>query len=68
VGANIVGLRRRGFTAEAISRINESLKLWSRTDVQRDQCLTEIESLHGDVKEVQTLLTFIRNSKAGVAR
>ncbi len=33
-GANIVGLRRRGFSAERIQKINEAIKLWTRPDIQ----------------------------------
>ena len=43
-GANIVGLRRRGFKAETIQKINEAIKLWVRPDVQKEQTLLEIES------------------------
>jgi UDP-N-acetylglucosamine acyltransferase len=67
-GANIVGLRRRGFTAETISKINEAIKLWIRPDVQKEQCLLEIESQYGEIKEIQQMLSFIRTSEAGVVR
>ncbi len=67
-GANIVGLRRRGFSAEIIQKINETIKLWSRTDVQKEQCLLEIESQYGDHKEIQQFVSFIRESETGVAR
>jgi UDP-N-acetylglucosamine acyltransferase len=67
-GANIVGLRRRGFSAETITKINEALKLWVRPDVQREQCLLEIESQYGDSAEIQTLILFIRSSESGVVR
>jgi len=67
-GANIVGLRRKGFSAEVITKINESIKLWSRSDVQKDQCLMEIESQYGEVPEIQKFLTFIRKSEVGVVR
>lgn len=67
-GANIVGLRRRGFTADTISRINEAIKLWSRTDVEKERCLLEIESQYGEYPEVQAFVTFIRKSESGVTR
>jgi UDP-N-acetylglucosamine acyltransferase len=67
-GANIVGLRRRGFSAETIQKINEALKLWARPDVQKDQCLLEIESQYGELPEIRRLVTFIRQSEAGVVR
>jgi UDP-N-acetylglucosamine acyltransferase len=67
-GVNIVGLKRRGFATETIQKINEAMKLWMRTDVQKEQCLLEIESQYGELAEVKQLLNFLRNSKMGSAR
>lgn len=67
-GTNIVGLRRRGIPAETISVINESIKLWMRSDVEKERCLLEIESQYGDKAEIQKLVSFIRNSQYGTAR
>lgn len=67
-GANIVGLRRRGVKAETISKINEAIKLWTRPDVQKEQCLLEIEHQYGEFPEIQQFVAFIRNSENGVAR
>lgn len=67
-GANIVGMRRRGFPAETITQLNEALKLWGRSEVNKDQCLLEIESQFGEVAEVQELVTFIRESRSGVIK
>lgn len=64
-GANIVGLRRRGYKAEVITKINESIKLWKRQDVAKEQCLLEIESQYGESPEVMQFLTFIRESENG---
>jgi UDP-N-acetylglucosamine acyltransferase len=67
-GANIVGLRRRGFSAETIQKINEAIKLWARPDVQKEQCLLEIESQYGEYPEILNFVSFIRKSETGVAR
>ena len=67
-GANIVGLRRRGYKAEVIQIINETIKLWARSDVQKDQCLLEIESQYGEYPEVQSFIRFIKKSDQGVVR
>ena len=67
-GANIVGLRRRGFSADTISMINEAIKLWTRPDVQKEQCLYEIEAQFGEVSEIKDFLRFIRDSKAGAIK
>lgn len=67
-GANIVGLRRRGLTADIILKINEAIKLWTRPDVQKEQCLAEIDAQFGEVPEIQQFVSFIRKSDAGVVR
>lgn len=67
-GANIVGLRRRGFSADTIQKINEAIKLWSRPDIQKEQCLLEIESQYGEYPEIQNFVSFIRKSEYGVVR
>ncbi|MCC7440349.1 MAG: acyl-ACP--UDP-N-acetylglucosamine O-acyltransferase [Bdellovibrionales bacterium] len=67
-GANIVGLRRRGFPVETIQKINEAIKLWMREDVKKEQCLLEIESQYGELSEVKQFLEFIRKSEGGVVR
>jgi UDP-N-acetylglucosamine acyltransferase len=67
-GANIVGLKRRGYATETIQKINEAIKLWTRPEVQKEQCLLEIESQYGDCAEVQKFIGFIRASEMGVVR
>jgi UDP-N-acetylglucosamine acyltransferase len=67
-GANIVGLRRRGMTADVIQKINEAIKLWMRPDVQKEQCLLEIESQYGEFAEIQRLVKFIRDSETGISK
>lgn len=67
-GANIVGLRRRGIPADTIQKINEAIKLWMRPDVQKEQCLLEIESQYGEYDEIKRFISFIRASEIGVVR
>lgn len=67
-GSNIVGLRRRGVPAETIQKINEAIKLWSRPEVPKEQCLLEIESQYGEYKEIQQFVSFVRSSEIGVLR
>jgi UDP-N-acetylglucosamine acyltransferase len=67
-GANIVGLRRRGVSSDIIQKINEAIKLWMRPEVQKEQCLLEIESQYGEFEEIQKLVKFIRASETGIAK
>jgi UDP-N-acetylglucosamine acyltransferase len=65
-GVNGLGLRRRGFSAEAIA----ALRLAFRALVQRDRPLAEtlarLESDGPHTDEVRTVLEFVRSSKRGV--
>jgi UDP-N-acetylglucosamine acyltransferase len=67
-GANIIGLRRKGYKADAITAINESIKLWKRQDVMKEQCLLEMETQYGEFPEVKQLITFIRKSENGCVK
>jgi UDP-N-acetylglucosamine acyltransferase len=67
-GCNIVGLRRHGLASDVIQKINEAIKLWNRPDVQKEQCLLEIESQYGELGEIQKFVAFIRASDTGVVR
>ncbi len=67
-GANIVGLRRRGYPAEVISKINDAIKLWARSDVQKEQCLAEIDAQYSEIPAIQQFVAFIRKSETGVVR
>ena len=67
-GANIVGLRRRGFAADTISKLNEAIKLWIRPDVEKERCLLEIESQYGEYPDIQRFVGFIRESEKGTTR
>ncbi|MBN21989.1 MAG: UDP-N-acetylglucosamine O-acyltransferase [Bdellovibrionaceae bacterium] len=67
-GANIVGLRRRGFEVETIQKINEAIKLWVRPDVTKEQCLLEIESQYSGIPEIDHFVKFIRDSRSGVVK
>lgn len=67
-GANIVGLRRRGFSAETIHTINEAIKLWGRADIEKELCLQEISAQYGETPEIQQFISFIRASKSGAVK
>jgi UDP-N-acetylglucosamine acyltransferase len=67
-GANLVGLRRKGFKNDSIRAINEALKIWKESDLQKEECLNRIETEFGSFDDVKTLVHFIRNSKNGCLR
>lgn len=67
-GANLVGLKRRGFTPDTVRSIHEALKMWAKSENQRDVCIGEIEARLGHCEEVRQLIDFIKKSETGVIR
>jgi UDP-N-acetylglucosamine acyltransferase len=64
---NVVGLKRSGFTAEAIEAITEAFKLiHNRQPIAG--VLAEVEEKYPEQKEVQIMLNFYRTSERGVYR
>ncbi len=66
LGPNIVGLQRRGFSAEARSALKDAYKLLYREGLNRSQALERIKYEVPDLPEVKTLVDFFANSKRGV--
>jgi UDP-N-acetylglucosamine acyltransferase len=63
-GLNIVGLRRHGFTSEAIIALKQAYRLLYRSALPRQEALARIEAL--GTPETQHLVNFIRSSKRGI--
>lgn len=72
VGINAEGLKRRGFSAEAIAALKEGYKIVYRRGLTLDQAreqLIERQRLDADsVPVIETLLTFLDNSSRGIIR
>ena len=66
LGPNIVGLQRRGFSAEVRSALKEAYKLIYREGLNRTQALERIKYEVPDLPEVKTLVDFYHNSTRGV--
>jgi UDP-N-acetylglucosamine acyltransferase len=65
-GVNVVGLRRRGFEAEAIQALRQAYRLLVRGGVPLAEALRQLEAEGGRTAEVQAVVEFIRTSKRGV--
>ena len=64
-GLNVVGLRRRDFTNDAIKALKDAYRLIYQSDLLRNQALEKIEE---DIRhpEVKAVVDFYRNSQRGV--
>ncbi len=68
-GLNLVGLKRRGFSAEVISALQEVNKMFfkDKTD-EKEIALQKIEKLFSHLPEVQHFVDFARSSQKGMYR
>ncbi len=65
---NTEGLRRRGFSAEAIGNIRRAFKILYRQGLTLDLALQRLEQMLSDTPEVQVLIDSIRASERGIVR
>jgi UDP-N-acetylglucosamine acyltransferase len=66
-GVNVVGLRRAGFSREAIAALRQAFRILFYRRVNLAQALTRVEAEVPPTPEVTHLLEFIRSSTRGVA-
>lgn len=66
VGPNMVGLQRRGVSAETRTALKEAFRLIYREGLNRSQALDRIKYEVADGPEVQHLVEFFRQSTRGV--
>lgn len=67
-GLNLRGLKRRGFSAQAIEALKQAYKLLYRSGLTLDRALTEIDALAARCPEVAELAAFVRASERGIIR
>jgi UDP-N-acetylglucosamine acyltransferase len=65
VGPNIVGLQRRGFSAEVRSALKEAFRLLYREGLNRSQALERIKYEVDDLPEIRQLVQFYAESQRG---
>ena len=66
IGPNIVGLKRRGFSREAIAALKEAFRFIYHSGLNRSQALERVENDVDPTDEVRELVEFYRNSTRGV--
>jgi len=65
-GLNLVGLRRRGFSAESIAALKQAFRRLAAPSVPLAEALRRIESEGALTDEVRTLVAFVRSAERGV--
>ena len=65
-GLNIVGLKRRGFSARAIELLDTAFRILYRSNLNVSQAVARIKEEVEPIPEVKKVLDFIANSKRGI--
>jgi len=67
-GLNLIGLKRRGFTEEAINNLKKAYKTLFFADLKLPDAIKRIRGEIADCPEVENLLSFIERSQRGICR
>lgn len=67
-GINSVGLRRRGFTSEAISGVRRAYNVLFRKGMNLADAIKELQEMTTDCPEVQLFVDAVSNSTRGILR
>src|SRR4026209_2843067 len=67
-GLNITGMKRRGYSREAIDTLHHAFHLLLSSKLNTSQALARIRAEIADSAEVDTLLNFIEASQRGVIK
>ncbi len=65
---NIEGLRRRGFSSEAIYQLRRAFKIVYRQGLTLELAIQRLETMLSDTPEVQVMIDSIRASERGIVR
>ncbi|WP_019530512.1 acyl-ACP--UDP-N-acetylglucosamine O-acyltransferase [Dasania marina] len=67
-GINTEGLKRRGFSSEAIATIRKAYKVIYRRGLTTEEALQELQAMQADCAELGPLIQSIRASQRGIVR
>lgn len=67
-GLNLIGLKRRGFSDEAINNLKKAYKILFMADLKQPEAVAKIRAEIIGCAEVDNLLEFIEKSRRGICR
>ncbi len=67
-GLNVVGLRRHGFSLEAIHTLKQAYRILFISGLNTSQALAQLEQEFGGSPEVQRFIDFIKRSQRGISK
>ena len=65
-GINSIGLKRRGFTKEAMTNIKKAYRKYFRSDLPRSSALEEMKNEMANSVEIKEIIDFIDTSERGI--
>jgi UDP-N-acetylglucosamine acyltransferase len=68
LGANRMGIERRGLSADDLKELERAFRLLSRSKLNTTQALEAIDAAGFKSEHVRALMDFIRTSERGVAK
>lgn len=67
-GINVVGLKRRGFSAEAVDALRRAYKIVFRKGLTVQESIADLEKMLSEFPEVSLMIEFLNQSKRGIVR
>lgn len=67
-GINVIGLRRRGFTNEQLSNIQEMYRVIYQSGLNNTAAIKRIETDFPESEEKENIVNFVKNSQRGIIR
>jgi UDP-N-acetylglucosamine acyltransferase len=67
-GLNLIGLKRRGFSEEAIEALKKAYRIVFRSSLLLADALKKVEAEVADLPEIRLFVDFIRKSERGICR
>ncbi len=67
-GINLVGLQRRGFSAETVLNIKRAYRLIYRKGLTVKNALIELQAMIAECPDIQMFIDFIQSSERGIVR
>ena len=67
-GLNVVGLRRYGFSSEAIQALKHAYRVLFTSGMNTSQALAQLEPACGGCPEVQHFVDFVKRSQRGISK
>ncbi len=68
IGANSIGLSRKGFSPEAVKMIEAAMKLLFKSGLNTTQALERIRGEVDSTEEVRYIVSFVESSKRGILK